>query len=284
MTADELRTLLAPYGVRPIRDRGQHFLLDDRVVAAMADAAGVAPGVCVVEVGPGPGILTRELLSRGARVLAVELDLKLAKLLQDRFGGEPRFTLVQGDVLGVPNETLAASCGGGGYRVVANLPYAITSDALRKFLLASPWPDSMTVMIQREVADRILAPAGEMSAIAVLVRTLGDVRRVVNVPAGSFFPPPRVDSTVIHIARKSLAELDRFFGEVSPERHFAIVRAAFAGKRKQLKNSLKGSGIDENRLTKAFSRSGVRPDARPETLTVEDWRRLVHELTDEGNL
>ena len=281
MTADELRSLLAPYGIRPIRDRGQHFLLDERIVGRMADAAGIGPGSRAVEVGPGPGILTTELLGRGADVVAVELDPKLVSLLKDRFGNEPRLRLLQGDALSFSNRDLAAAFGPGqaDWSVVANLPYAITSDALRKFLLEEPYPTSVTIMIQREVADRLLAPTGEMSAIAVMVRVFAEIGRVANVPAGAFFPPPKVDSAVIHIVRKDSRILADFFGSVAPDRFFSIVRAAFAGKRKQLKNSLRSLGLPENGLAEAFLKADIPPAARPEDLTVEEWRRLVFALT-----
>lgn len=285
MDANALRDLLAPYGIRPLKDRGQHFLLDDRVVERMVDAAAVAPGDRVLEIGPGPGILTAALLSKGAEVVAVELDLKLQALLRGRFGAEPRFRLVEGDALGFPNADLVArfpaSAGSppATYKVVANLPYNITSDALRKFLLEDPVPSSVTVMIQREVADRILAAPGDMSALAVFVRTFGEVGRVANVPAGAFLPPPKVDSAVIHITRKSRSSLDEFFRPVGEERYFSVVRAAFAGKRKQLRNSLKGLAASESALNAAFLRSGVPPERRPEELTVEQWRSLASALT-----
>lgn len=281
MTADELRGLLEPYGIRPIRDRGQHFLLDERVVGRMAEAAGIGPGSRVVEIGPGPGILTVELLARGADVVAVELDHKLSVMLRDRFGNQPRFRLLQGDALSFSNRDLAAAFGPGDatWSVVANLPYAITSDVLRKFLLEEPYPAAITIMIQREVADRLLSAAGEMSAIAVMVQTLGDIGRVANVPAGAFFPPPKVDSAVIHIVRKDARVLRDFFGDVPPNRYFAIVRAAFAGKRKQLRNSLRSLGLPENGLSKAFLKARIAPETRPEDLSVEDWRRLAVALT-----
>lgn len=282
MDANALQELLAPYGIRPLRDRGQHFLLDDRVVGRMVEAAAVAPGDRVVEIGPGPGILTAALLAKGAEVVAVEIDLKLRSLLRDRFGAEPRFRLVEGDALGFPTADLSSRFSGGGtapYKVVANLPYNITSDALRKFLREDPVPSSVTVMIQREVADRILAAPGDMSALAVFVRTFGDVARVTNVPSGAFLPPPKVDSAVIHIVRKSREALLEFFRPVGEERYFTVVRTAFAGKRKKLRNSLQGLATSEKALNEAFLRAGIAPERRPEELTVEQWRALASALT-----
>ena len=288
MTLDELRKLLEPHGIRPVKDRGQNFLLDDRVVGKMAEAAGVKAGSRVVEIGPGPGILTSALLERGAEVVAIELDSKLRSLLRGRFGMNVGFRMLEGDALSFPNADIISRFSEpptlhsplpAPYQVVANLPYAITSETLRKFLLEPPLPSAITVMVQREVADRVLAAPGKMSALAVLVQTYGRVKRVTNVPAGSFYPPPKVDSTVIHIARKSEAELAAFFGSVRPERYFTVVRTAFAGKRKQLKNTLKALGLPENGLNKAFHATGIAPEQRPEELSVNDWRKLIAALT-----
>lgn len=282
MTAEELRALLEPHGIRPLRDRGQHFLLDDRVVERMVDAAGVRPGSRVLEIGPGPGILTSRLLDAGADVVAVEIDVKLRALLATRFGTRPGFRLLDGDARAFSNAMLvdAFSTGAiGPYSLVANLPYAITSETLRKFLLEDPAPAAIVVMIQREVADRILAKPGDMSALAVMVQAMGDVTRVANVPAGSFFPPPKVDSAVIHIMRKTDAMLAQTFAGTTRERFLAITQAAFAGKRKQLRNTLRPLARDENSLNKAFLESKIAPTRRPEELSLEEWTRLTAALT-----
>lgn len=282
MTAEELRALLAPHDIRPLRDRGQHFLLDDRVVDRMIDAASVTDGSRVLEIGPGPGILTARLLDAGADVVAVEIDPKLRALLTARFGARPRFRLLDGDARAFTNAMLVdafASGVAGPYSLVANLPYSITSETLRKFLLEDPAPAAIVVMIQREVADRILAKPGEMSALAVMVQAMGDVTRVVNVPAGSFFPPPKVDSAVIHIMRRTDAELSRIFSGATRERFLAVTQAAFAGKRKQLRNSLRGVVNEDSSLNEAFFSSGIAPTRRPEELSIEEWSRLVAALT-----
>jgi 16S rRNA (adenine1518-N6/adenine1519-N6)-dimethyltransferase len=268
---------LEPYGIRPVHDRGQHFLLDDGVVEKMVEAAGIKSGDHVLEIGPGPGILTEKLLYAGAQVTAVELDLKLRELLAQRFGVNENFTLLDGDVLAFSNAELSAH--GKKYKLVANLPYGITSEVFKKFLLESPRPESISVMIQREVADRVLAKRGDMSNLAVMVQTYADVSRVVNVPRGVFLPPPKVDSAVIHMKLKSDAEMAEFFGRLSPERYFAVVRAGFAERRKQLKNTLRTIENDENRLKQAFLKAGIPPASRPEELSITDWRALVDALT-----
>ncbi len=279
MDRAELEQLIGPYGIRPIHGRGQNFLLDEGVVRAMADAAGIGPASRVVEIGPGPGILTRELLARGAEVVAIELDKKLCSLLRDRFAG-PRFRLIEGDALEIASADLAARfpAGAAGYQVVANLPYSITSAALEKFLFEEPKPDSVTVMIQREVADRILAGPGDMSSLAVAVQTLASPRRVVNVPRQAFFPSPEVDSAVIHMAIRPAAELRNFLKNSPSDHYFRVVRTAFAQRRKQLGNSLAGLAVSPERLKNALAEAKISPRQRPEELTVEAWRDLASAL------
>lgn len=285
MTPTELRALLEPLGIRPLKDRSQHFLLDGAVVAAMAAAAGVGEAARVLEIGPGPGILTEELLRRGASVVAVEIDKKLCALLRRRFSS-PRFTLLEGDALETSNAALAAAFPSSGegrsepYALVANLPYAITSAILRKFLLGRPAPATITVMVQKEVADRILAKPGDMSSLAVLMQTLARSRRVRDVPPGAFLPPPKVSSAIIHMELLSDAELEAFFGPVPPERYFEIVRLAFSGRRKQLKNTLKAAARDPSALEKAFVKAKIYPLARPEEISVPQWIALCRALVE----
>lgn len=277
MTSKELRVLLDSHDIRPIRDRGQHFLLDERVVEKIVEAARVKEGDRVVEIGPGPGILTEKLLAVGAEVVAVELDLKLAALLRERFVS-PRFHLILGDALDFSNKDLVSFFDSRPldpstprllYKVVANLPYAITSAVLQKFLFGHPRPTSLTVMIQREVADRILAKPPGMSSLSVMVRALGTVSRAVDVPAGAFLPPPKVESAVVHIAPKSDVERQDFFGSAGEERFFSVVRRAFSQPRKQIRNTLSGL-MSAAKIAEA----GVRPEARPQELTVQEWRKL----------
>jgi 16S rRNA (adenine1518-N6/adenine1519-N6)-dimethyltransferase len=278
MNVSELRALLEMNGITPVRQRGQHFLLDESVVRRMVVTADIKAGDRVVEIGPGPGILTEKLLAAGADLVAVELDIKLQNLLKKRFGDKKNFHLLEGDALSFSNAELSSRADTP-YKVVANIPYAITSEVLKKFLLEAPFAQSVTVMIQREVADRILAGRRNMSSLAVMVQTYAAVSRVVNVPSGAFFPPPKVASAVIHIVRKNQAELDAFFSGFTEDRFFSIVRTAFAGKRKQLKNTLLAICNDEIALNQAFSAASINPKARPEELGIEDWRRLISALT-----
>jgi len=276
MTVDELKILLKQAKIEPWKGRGQNFLLDEKVIEKMIAVAGVASGNAVVEIGPGVGVLTGRLLDRGARVVAVEIDPRSCAFLRGRFDRKD-LQVLEGDALRFANVALAAAFGGAstGYRVVANIPYSITSAVIQKFLLEEPKPRSFTIMVQREVADRVLARPGEMSSLAVLVQTLGRASLVVRVPRASFFPAPRVDSAVIHIEPFSGDQLSARFGSAwSAERYFLITKTAFGEPRKQIKNTLRQLGVNEFTLNEAIISVGVSPSARPQELSVDDWARL----------
>lgn len=279
MDKEELLALLEPLGIRPWRGRSQNFLLDGSVAQKMIAAAGISPGDRVVEVGAGPGMLTEALLDAGAAVAAVELDGRLCALLRQRFSSRKNFELFEGDVLEFPAATLS---GGTDYAVVANLPYAITTPVIVKFLSEPPMPRSLTVMVQREVADRLLAGAGEMSSIAVFVQGLTEPHRVADVPRTAFFPSPKVDSAVIHMRVRGRDEISALFGNVRPETCFALAKTAFAGRRKQLKNSLRAAVSDGEKLKKAFVSAKISPSSRPEELVVKDWVRLAAAIAAQG--
>lgn len=278
MERDEILRMIKEHDLRPIRGRGQNFLVEPKVVRAMADAAGVSAGDKVLEIGPGPGILTEELVGRGARVLAVELDPKLARIVRERVASE-RLEVLQGDILDFGNDGLAERLGAEeeGYKVVANLPYSITSDALRKFIAERPRPASFTVMVQREVADRVTAAPPKMSLLSVVMQSYGDARKVMNVPASYFHPSPRVDSAVLHVRVLPEEELEERLSGTNPERLLGIAKIGFAAPRKQLKNTLSGR-FPKAALDDAFTSAGVDPAARPERLSVSDWARLCDVL------
>jgi len=194
------RALLRELEVRPSKGRGQNFLTDRRVVERIADAAALAPGATVVEVGPGLGILTAELLRRvgpAGRVVAVELDRRLAAHVRAALGGHPALSVGEADVLARPPDTLVP--GDAPYVVVANLPYSIAPAVLRHFLDHPRRPSELVVMVQREVAERIVARPPAMSLLAVAVQFYGKPKVLFRVPQGAFSPPAKVESAVVHI-------------------------------------------------------------------------------------
>ena len=280
MTPTEIKQLLEQYGLRPVHDRGQNFLLDDGVIEKMLAAADIKPGDKVLEIGPGLGVLTDQLLEAGADVLAVELDPGLARIMRDRHEDNPKFQLVEGDFLSFDLQDLSTKLGSPGegeYKIVANLPYAITSDAIKKMLTTSPKPHSVTIMIQREVAERATAQPPKSGLLSIVLQTYGQAKIVTRVPAGSFWPAPKVESAVLHISLYSSEKISETLAGIPPEKFLKIVSQGFAQKRKQLKNTL-GKQYDKKLIEQAFENAQLEPSERPERVTFEQWVTVVKTL------
>ncbi len=266
-------------GIRPKKRLGQHFLSDPHHLERIAAAADLSPQDVVLEVGPGTGTLTAVLLARAGLVVAVELDERLVAHLQERFAHESRLRLVQGDILALdPGELVAREAGPDvSYKVVANLPYYITSAVLRHLLEASRPPRLMVVTVQEEVARRMCASPPEMSLLAVSVQFYGEPRIVHRIPRGAFFPVPEVDSAVVRV-------------DVFPEPRvrvpdralfFRVVKAGFGQRRKQLRNALAaGLGIPRQTVGEILAQAGIDPRRRAETLTLEEWARVVGTIAE----
>lgn len=278
MDREDILGIIRDYDLKPVRGRGQNFLCDPKVVVEMADAADVSEGDKILEIGPGPGVLTELLIDRGARVLAVELDPKLSRIVRERVPSDS-LEILQGDVLDFSNADLTKrlDAGEGEYKVVANLPYSITSDALRKFVSEPPRPMSFTVMVQREVADRVTAAPPKMSLLSVVIQVYGEARKVMNVPASSFHPKPEVDSAVLHVRLYSESEMRETMSGIDPEKLLKLAKIGFAERRKQLKNTFSGL-YPKDSLDRAFTAAGISPAERPERLTVSDWVRFAAAL------
>jgi 16S rRNA (adenine1518-N6/adenine1519-N6)-dimethyltransferase len=261
-----LREALAAHGLMAKKAFGQHFLLDLNVTRKIARLAEFAPGARVIEVGPGPGGLTRALLEAGARVTAVEKDERFRPLLEDLAAAAPSgaLTLVFGDALGADEAALAA---GEPAHVVSNLPYNVGTPLLIKWL-TGPWtPAALTLMFQKEVAQRIAAPpgTGAYGRLAVIAQATCDARTVMDVPARAFTPPPKVDSAVVRLTPRP----DR----PSPPRLAALqalTAAAFGQRRKMLRQSLKALGGEP-----LIAAAGLDPQARAETVDVAGFLRLA---------
>lgn len=267
--------LLDRLGIRPRKALGQHFLLDRDIVQRIVQVAEITPGDVVIEVGPGLGILTDALLAAGAEVYAIELDKHLADHLRATFGDCDRFHLVEGDILSTEPASLIPE--DRDYAVVANLPYAIASAVLMHFLEASRPPRRMSVMVQREVAERLVARPPAMTILSVAAQFFSIPRIAFTVPPDVFLPPPNVDSAVVVLDVREQPPLPR---EQWP-RFFQIVNAGFRHKRKKLVNSL----ADELRLPKEdiiawLTSAGIDPDRRAETLSVDEWVALAQQAPD----
>ncbi len=274
----QLVSILKRHGIRPSKGLGQNFLVDEQVLERILAAGDLSAADIVLEIGPGVGLLTRRMAERVASVVAVELDRKLLPVLAEVLRDCANVRIVQGDILALdPVKTLEDALGSSGvsplrYKVVANLPYYITSSALRHLLSARVRPEQMTIMLQREVAERIVAAPGNMSVLAISVQVYGSPEIVFRVPRGAFYPQPKVESAVLRVRtypqpRVPEEELAHFF---------RVVNAGFAQRRKQLHNSLAHAlNLPQARVLAALADARIEPDRRAQTLTIAEWAALA---------
>jgi 16S rRNA (adenine1518-N6/adenine1519-N6)-dimethyltransferase len=265
------RDLLAEIGVRPSKALGQNFLHDQGVVRRIVEIADIGDGDTVLEVGPGLGILTEALASRARRVIAVELDARLAEHLDASLSAD-NVRVVQADFLRVEPADLV---GDEPYAMVANLPYSVAAAAIQHALEAEARPRHMTVMVQLEVAQRMIAHPPEMSVLSVAVQFHGTARIRMRIGPGAFVPAPKIDSAVVRIDVREQPLLPR--GEWP--RFFTLVRAGFSQRRKRLANALSNTlQSDKASVSEACLAAGVDPSRRAETLHVEEWLALHRQL------
>lgn len=259
--------------LRPKKSLAQYFLKDPQYLDAMVEAAAITAADRVLEIGPGTGALTQALADTGAQIVAVELDERMVEHLSQTFADRPNVAIVQGDILELDPAALMAERTGhsGGYVVAANLPYYITSAILRRLLEAATPPERAAVMVQKEVAERICAEPNNMSLLAVSVQFYARPELVKIVPAGAFYPKPKVDSAILR--------LDVFdqpvVQDVDAESFFTVVRAGFGQRRKQVANSLSANlGLAKQTVRDALSAGGIDPARRAETFSLEEWRAV----------
>ena len=272
-TPGQLRRLLALERLRPRRSLSQNFLTDAEALDAIVDAADLHPGDRVLEVGPGLGVLTRRLLAAGASVLAVELDPKLAAYLVRELGDVPGFELVEADALTIhPREVFP----GQPYKLVANIPYHITSPLLHALLEGDRPPELAVLLVQAEVAERVAAPPGGMSYLSVFVQNIAQASVATRVPAAAFEPVPEVDSAVLLLRRRPEPVVAPGPGR---EPFYRVVQAGFRQRRKQIHNGLgRELHLASGELSAALAACGIDPERRPQTLRVEEWACLARRL------
>jgi len=269
-----LREVIARHGLSARRQLGQNFLLDLNLTAKIARTAGPLDGVTVIEIGPGPGGLTRALLAEGARkVVAIERDDRALPALAEIAAAYPgRLEIVAGDALATDYGALAE----GPTRIVANLPYNIGTELLTGWLTAEPWPpvfQSLTLMFQREVAERIVAKPGAdaYGRLGVLCGWRTEARIAFNVGRENFIPAPKVTSAVVHLVPKPVAP------DVRVRDLEAVTRAAFGQRRKMVRQSLKATGVPVDKLLAA---AGLAGDERAETLPIAAFLAMAKALRD----
>ncbi len=276
----EAKRVLNRAGLRARKGLGQHFLVDNEVLEIVVKAAELKTSDIVIEVGPGLGILTWELARQAGRVIAVELDDNLAVMLEKKFAAVTNVAIVNKDILKSNPVSLLSGCNistSNGYKLVANLPYYITSAALRHFLEAELKPELLVVMVQKEVAQVIAAQPGDMSLLSVGVQFYGKPTIVAEVSAGSFYPQPKVDSAVlkIEVHPKPVVAVNDVEG------FFNLVRAGFGTRRKQMVNSIaRGAGLKKEVTKSLLGKSGIEPTRRAETLSLEEWGKLWRQFQE----
>lgn len=262
--------ILKAFGLHMSKKLGQNFLIDAGIVQGIVDAAQIRPGDHVLEIGPGIGTLTQGLVEAGADVTAVELDKKLPAVLAETLKAYDHVRIVPGDILKVD---IPALMGTEPFKVVANLPYYITTPILMTLLERRLPITTMVTMVQKEVAERMTARPGSRSygALSVAVQYYTEPEIVLNVPPRSFIPAPEVDSVVIACRVRSVPAV-----RVSEEKmFFRVVRAAFGQRRKTLANALRGGGFPKEQVRDAMERAQMDPQRRGETLSLEEFGRLA---------
>jgi 16S rRNA (adenine1518-N6/adenine1519-N6)-dimethyltransferase len=270
----ELKTVLRRHGVRAATSLGQRFLVDRGALAAIVEAAELSPADDVLEVGPGPGVLTRELAQRARSVTAVEIDARMVAVLEDTLRDLSNVRVVRADALAVD----LFDVGPRPTRIVANLPYRITSPLLMRFLGDARRPPLIVVLVQEEVARRMVATerdAGERGYLSVFVQSFAQARIVRRVPPRSFRPAPKVSSAVVALRVHQRAA----FAPCNQERFLRFVSDVFRHRRKQLRAALgHEAGVDRERATVALREVGIEPMRRPEELSLAQWVALARAL------
>ncbi len=259
---------------RPRKRFGQHFLHDASVISRLVSAISPRPDDCLIEIGPGEGVLTAPLLERVGALTVIELDRDLAATLAERLGHPGGLKVIQADVLRVDFAELAPDRP---LRVVGNLPYNISTPILFHLFDSRADIADMHFMLQKEVVDRMVAAPGsrQYGRLSVMAAFHCDMTRLFNIPPGAFRPPPKVDSAIVRLVPKVLSEADRALLPVFSD----VTRRAFGQRRKTLRNSLKGL-LD----AEAIEAAGIDPGARAETLSVEQFRKLAEEVEGEGGM
>jgi 16S rRNA (adenine1518-N6/adenine1519-N6)-dimethyltransferase len=273
-----IRTELAGHGIIPRKRWGQHFLIDRNILSKVVRAAGIEETDVVLEVGPGLGVLTLALAKEARRVIAVEIDKKLVEILQEKVAACPHVEIIRKDIMEVDFNDLVER-GGQPLKVVANLPYQISTPLLFRFIESSSLFTSLTLMLQKEVAERMAATPGgkDYGPLSIFTQIVSDFSIQFLIKPSAFFPPPKVDSALIHVVWKK-----RPWAEVEDIEWFRrVVKGSFGYRRKTLMNALRYSGLSlPEEGVERMKRIGIDPQRRPETLTIQEYVRLADALKE----
>lgn len=264
--------LMEKYDISPRHEAGQNFLVDEKVLSKIVAAGDVTDQDNVLEVGPGLGVLTTELLHRAKNVVVIELDRSLQYVLKQEFRAVKHLTVINDDVLTIPFAEVYAAFDNEPFKIVANIPYNITARFLRRFLESPMPPTSWTLLVQKEVAERMAAAPGQLSRLGVSVQYYTNARIVLpKVSREAFYPSPAVDSAVILLEKR-----DDVPNESFTRVFFQLVRIGFAAKRKQMINNVaNGLHISRDEVKALLESVGLTPQVRAQELSIDAWKRLT---------
>ncbi|OGB74238.1 ribosomal RNA small subunit methyltransferase A [candidate division Kazan bacterium RBG_13_50_9] len=269
-----IRTILKEYGMSAQKKLGQHFLIDQAVLSDTIRAAQLTAKDTVLEIGPGLGTLTRALCDQALQVVAIEKDPQMIKAFRLINADLTNVQLLAGNALVLPPKFFTDTLKGN-YKLVANLPYYLTSAILRFFLQTKWRPAMMVLMVQREVAERIIATPPDANLLSVAVQFYGQPKLIQTIPARSFWPAPKVDSAIIKIIPHPKA----LYSINDERKFFRIVKAGFSQRRKQLHNSLSGGlNLSDETVRQALRKSRIASHRRAQTLTLAEWVKLYEKI------
>lgn len=269
LSPTDIKTLLNKHSARPSKGLGQNFLIDKNVLNKIITASDLKPGDTVLEIGPGIGTLTQELAKNAKQIITIEKDRTMVEILKETLTGYKNIEVIQGDALKIFNSQFS------NYKVVANIPYYLTSNLIRNLLENKNQPSEIVLLLQKEVAQRICSNPPDMSLLAVSVQFYAEPKIISYVSKNCFWPSPKVDSAIIKIVPRGQTSRPAG-GLTSPDLFFRVVRAGFSHPRKQLAGNLtKSLKIKKTDVEKWLAKNKIDPKQRAETLSVQDWINLT---------
>ncbi|MFH1192049.1 MAG: 16S rRNA (adenine(1518)-N(6)/adenine(1519)-N(6))-dimethyltransferase RsmA [bacterium] len=279
MTLESIKELCEKYNIYPSKSKGQNFLLRDDALEKITQAGDIKKEDTILEIGPGFGFLTRKLAEKGGNIISVELDKSLMYVAKKELKGYDNIRFINEDILKLSYDELKKLTAGREYKIIANIPYNITGSFLKKFFSINQKPRMMVLLIQKEVAERLCAPSGkkgEMSILGVSAQFYANPEIISIVDKSCFYPEPKVNSAIIKLVLRE--EFFNFIDDKDEKDFFRIVKIGFSSRRKMLKNNLlnglKNVGVKEDDIENALLKCGLDLKARPQELTVDDWKNL----------
>lgn len=276
MLVEKTKEIISHFNFKFNKNFGQNFLINEEVLEKTIEGMNLNNDSCVIEIGAGIGTLTQEMAKNCKRVMAIEIDDKLIPVLDETLADFNNVKIIHNDVLKVDFNNLIQEEGLGHVKVAANLPYYVTTPIITKIFNEKPPIESMTLMLQKEAGERIMAAPNTdaYGVISILVQYYAEVEMICSVPPESFIPQPRVESVVININIKKEPRVN----VLDESLFFRIIKNSFSMRRKTLWNALKQTGLTEDKLKEAFEASGVDPKRRGETLSIEEFGKLSDEI------